>query len=97
MLTREQALTKYCPHKFPVTAVAGIIAGLMPDSEELIAAISCNCTANDCPKWIDYEDDSPCGQAGCEYRDNITNDVPGAEDGPNQCQNCPHRYGRCGG
>lgn len=86
MLTREQARKQPC-----IPLVSGFLAGtkaLTMGKEELL------CTANDCPKWVDIDGDGVvlpfCGNGtnvGQHEHCNVAS----------SCNNCPHRYGRCGG
>lgn len=54
-----------------------------------------NCTANDCPKWVDI----PIHQGWCpkgRKQKGFSCPHEGRPDYDSNCNDCPHRYGRCG-
>lgn len=84
MLTRAQARTKECPYR--------IAAFLRPDEHP--AKEWFLCTANDCPKWVDIDGDGKLNPF-CGNGTNVGQQEHCTVSG--NCNDCPHRYGRCGG
>lgn len=97
MLTREQARTKYCPIKMAGSFASPSSVGI--EKKYLL------CTANDCPKWVDTEDEGSwmCPKHKDYIRDHrkewLFEDALkcAGKNGLTECDDCPHRYGRCGG
>lgn len=90
MLTREQARKEPCPHTWKVTWT--------PLKFWKLCLSSRNCTANDCPKWVDE-----FGHDGviCSKNKSMNNwdecEILNANEDWEDCNDCPHHYGRCGG